>query len=86
MGAKFGELNNDDREEYNISSGVKITDIGNGYLSELGLRSGTIVLRINGNSVKRVSEVKDMLGGGRTLYSIEGIQPNGTFFSYEIRR
>ncbi len=86
MGAKFDELSDGDREEYNISNGVKITDAGEGYLSELGLRSGTIVLRINGNSVQRVSEVKDILGGGRTLYSIEGIQPNGTFFSYEIRR
>lgn len=86
MGAKFDELSDGDREEYNISNGVKITDVGEGYLSELGLRSGTIVLRINGNSVQRVSEVKDILGGGRTLYSIEGIQPNGTFFSYEIRR
>lgn len=86
MGAKFDELSESDRDEYNISDGVKITEIGEGYLSELGLRSGTIVLRINGNGVKRVSEVKDILGGGRTLYSIEGIQPNGTFFSYEIRR
>jgi len=86
MGAKFDELSDGDREEYNISNGVKITDVGEGYLNELGLRSGTIVLRINGNSVQRVSEVKDILGGGRTLYSIEGIQPNGTFFSYEIRR
>lgn len=86
MGAKFDELSDGDREEYNISNGVKITDVGEGYLSELGLRSGTLVLRINGNSVQRVSEVKDILGGGRTLYSIEGIQPNGTFFSYEIRR
>jgi len=86
MGAKFDELSDGDREEYNISNGVKITDAGEGYLSELGLRSGTIVLRINGNSVQRVSEVKDILGGGRTLYSIEGIQPNGTFFSYEIKR
>ncbi len=86
MGARFDELSGSDREEYNISNGVKITDVGEGYLSEVGLQSGTIVLRINGNNVKRVSEVKDILGGGRTLYTIEGIQPNGTIFSYEIKR
>ena len=86
MGAKFDELTGDEREKYNVSNGVKITNIGDGYLSDQGLKSGSVIIRINGNTVRRVSEVKDLLGGGRTLYSIEGIQPNGTFFSYEIRR
>jgi Do/DeqQ family serine protease len=86
LGAEFDELTDDEREKFNISNGVKVADIGDGYLRDLGLKSGSVITTINGNTVRRVSDVKDMLGGGRTLYSIEGIQPNGTFFSYQIRR
>lgn len=86
MGAKFGELSDRERDKYNISDGVKITEIGEGYLSDLGLKAGSIITSINGKSIQRVGDVKNILGGGRTLYSIEGIQPNGTFFSYEFRR
>ena len=86
MGADFDELTDDEREKFNISNGVKVTEIGDGFLSDLGLKSGSVITNINGNTIRRVSDVKDLLGGGRTLYSIEGIQPNGTFFSYQVRR
>lgn len=85
LGAKFEELDKDVIDRYRISGGVKIVDVGDGPLKELGLRKGYIITGINDKKVDKVDDIKNNLGGGRALYSIEGVQPNGTFFSYKFR-
>ncbi len=84
LGAKFEELDKDVIDRYRISGGVKIVDVGDGPLKELGLRKGYIITSINDKKVDKVDDIKSNLGGGRALYSIEGVQPNGTFFSYKF--
>ncbi len=85
LGAEFEELNKDVIDRYRISGGVKIINVGDGPLKELGLKNGYIITGINDKKVNGVDDIKNNLGGGRTLYSIEGVQPNGTFFSYKLR-
>ena len=85
LGAKFEELEEDVMDRYRINGGVKIVDVGVGPLKELGLRKGFIITSINDKKVDEVDDIKNNLGGGRALYSIEGVQPNGTFFSYKFR-
>jgi Do/DeqQ family serine protease len=85
LGAKFEKLDKEVADKYGISGGVKIVDVGNGPLSELGLKNGYIIVGINDKKVNKVNDIKNNLGGGRALYSIEGVQPNGTFFSYKFR-
>lgn len=85
LGAKFEELDKDVIDRYRISGGVKIVDVGDGPLKELGLRKGYIITGINDKKVDKVDDIKNNLGGGRALYSIEGVQPNGTFFSYKFK-
>ena len=85
LGAEFEELNKDVIDRYRISGGVKIINVGDGPLKELGLKNGYIITGINDKKVNGVDDIKNNLGGGRALYSIEGIQPNGTFFSYKFR-
>ena len=85
LDAKFEELDKEVTDRYKISGGVKIVDVGEGPLKELGLRNGYIITGINNKKVDKVDDIKNNLGGGRALYSIEGIQPNGTFFSYKFR-
>ncbi len=86
LDAKFEELDKDVIDRFRISGGVKIVDVGDGPLKELGLKKGYIITGINDKKVGGVDDIKNNLGGGRALYSIEGIQPNGTFFSYEFRK
>lgn len=85
LGAKFEELEEDVIDRYRIIGGVKIVEIGDGPLKELGLRKGYIITGINGKKIDEVDDIKINLGVGRALYSIEGVQPNGTFFSYKFR-
>jgi len=85
LGAKYEELDKDIIDRYRISGGVKVVDVGDGPLMELGLKNGYIITSINDQKVNEVDDIKNNLGGGRALYSIEGVQPNGTFFSYKFR-
>ena len=85
LGAEFEELSKDVIDRYRISGGVKIINVGDGPLKELGLKNGYIITGINDKKVNGVDDIRNNLGGGKALYSIEGVQPNGTFFNYKFR-
>ncbi len=85
FGARLESLGSSDREKFNLDYGVKVTEIGNGKLKDLGVKKGYIILSINGKKVKSASEVRSATNNESNLKSIEGIQPDGTFFSYSFR-
>ncbi|MQY80378.1 MAG: Do family serine endopeptidase [Bacteroidetes bacterium] len=86
LGGKFVELTDKDKTRFGVDHGVKITELGQGKLKDLGLGRGVIITSINKNEIKRIGDIRNSLGSGKSLYSIEGVQPNGTFFSYEFKR
>lgn len=85
FGARLEPLSAGDRKTYNIDYGVKVTDAGDGRLNDLGIRKGVIILSVNGKRVKSAAEVREATSDEKNLTSIEGIQTNGTFFSYSLR-
>lgn len=85
FGARLESLGSSDREKFNIDYGVKVAEIGDGKLKDLGIRKGYIILSINGKRVKSASEVRSATDNEANLKSIEGIQTDGTFFSYSFR-
>ena len=84
MGAKVEPLSRDELRSYQISNGVKLVDINNGRFSDLGLREGTIIISANGKNVNSAEDLRQATDNGSTLRNIEGIQPNGTYFSYRL--
>jgi type II secretory pathway component PulC len=52
---------------------------------DLGLKDGYIILSINGRKIRNTSEINQILKNESDLNSIEGIQPNGTMFSFSFR-
>ena len=84
-GARLESLSPGDKDKYNIDYGVKVTDLNNGRLKDLGIMKGFIILSVNGQRVKSASDVKAATDNESNLKSIEGVQSNGTFFSYSFR-
>jgi serine protease Do len=82
FGARLSELSSADREELDVSSGVKVAEIGDGKFKDLGIKEGYIILSVNGKKVKSAEDVRKYTNDGSTLKSIEGIQNDGTVFSY----
>jgi serine protease Do len=85
LGSKVVPLTSREKNKYKIGSGVKVTDVGEGKLKELGIRKGTIIYTVNGKMVNSASEIRNTTSDGENLTSIEGIQPNGTVFSYQFK-
>jgi len=63
----------------------KVASVGSGKLKDLGLKNGTIISTINGKKVNNAAEVRDATSAGEFISSIDGIQPNGIYFSYQFR-
>ncbi|NOY36926.1 MAG: PDZ domain-containing protein [Chlorobi bacterium] len=85
QGAKFESVSEKIKKKYGIDYGVKITDIRPGKMMDMGLQKDYILLSINGKKLQTPQDVFQILGGGNDIKAIEGMQPNGTYFSYEFR-
>lgn len=85
FGSKVVPLTSQDKRKFDVNSGVKVTDVGEGKLKELGISKGTIISTINGKAVNSASDIRQVASDEENITSIEGIQPNGTFFSYQFR-
>jgi S1-C subfamily serine protease len=59
--------------------------VGEGKLKDIGIKDGTIISTINGKKVNDASDIREATSDGEFLSSIDGIQPNGTYFSYHFR-
>jgi len=85
-GAKLEALGSTDKRTFNVDYGVKVTELNDGRFKDLGIKKGYIILSINGKKVKNAEDVREATGHESDLRSIEGIQSNGTFFSYSFRK
>jgi len=84
-GARLESLGSNDKDKFNVDYGVKVSELNDGKFKDLGLKKGYVILSINGKKVKSASEVRQATKNESDLRSIEGIQSNGTFFSYSFR-
>lgn len=85
FGSKLVPLTSREKEKYSVDSGAKVASVGNGKLKDLGIKNGTIISSVNGKKVNNASEVREASSDGEFISSIDGIQPNGTYFSYNFR-
>jgi Do/DeqQ family serine protease len=85
FGSKLMPLTSKEKEKYTIESGIKVINVGEGKLKDLGIKNGSIISAINGKKVNNASEVREATSSGEFISSMDGIQPNGTYFSYKFR-
>ncbi|MFN2313264.1 MAG: PDZ domain-containing protein, partial [Bacteroidales bacterium] len=86
FGATFASVTSGDKQQYNITNGVKITSISEGRLRELGLSKGTVIVDVNGQKVNSAADIRRATNDEKSLTSIEGFTPDGTYFKYQTRR
>lgn len=86
FGARLEPLSQSERSTYRLDYGVKVTEIGDGRFKDLGIRKGYIILSVNNKKVKSAGDVKEATDDGQDFTAIEGIQSNGTRFSFQFVR
>jgi serine protease Do len=86
FGATLDAISQSEMRDYRIDYGVRVTEVGEGRFRDLGIRKGYIIMTINGKKVKSPEDIRQFTNNEQSLTSIEGIQSNGTYFSYQFRR
>jgi len=84
-GARLESLGSAEKDKFDIDYGVKVTELNDGKFKDLGLKKGYVILSINGKKVRNASEARQATDNERELKSIDGIQSNGTQFSFSFR-
>lgn len=79
LGAKFQQLTGEDKQMLRLQNGIKISDLGNGKLKAVGLRTGFIITSINHQPINTVEDALNVLSKIKGTVLIEGIYPNGMY-------
>ncbi len=86
FGANVSTVSPDAHEQYNISNGVMITSVSDGRFKSLGLGRGTIIISVNGQKVNSAADIRKASDNEKSLTSVEGFTPDGTYFKYQTRK
>jgi serine protease Do len=84
LGADFSAISKVEGDKYGITNGIKISNIRNGRIRQMGIPEDFIITSINRKQYTKAEELISDLERARGQIVIEGIYPNGTrgFFSF----
>ncbi|RLD64640.1 MAG: deoxyribonuclease HsdR [Bacteroidetes bacterium] len=77
LGANLKEITPNEAKRLRITNGVKIIEIKEGKLKNIGIKKGFIITKINRQNVEIPQDVKNIINNISGGVYIEGIYPNG---------
>ncbi len=77
LGAQFETVSDREKEQLEISNGIKIKTLEKGKLKDAGLKEGFIITSVNKKPINEVNDFKREIGNARGGILVEGIYPNG---------
>ena len=84
LGAIFEDVLEADKQSLGIKSGIRVKDVGQGKLKEIGVRNGFIITSVNNKAVNSASDINAIVNSvgqkGQVLFS--GVYPNGQITLY----
>ncbi len=84
LGGKFIPITGNEKKEFKLSNGLKLTSLRDGRLSSMGFKPGYIIVRINNKKMNQVVDISRIEDTGEEIYSIEGVTLDGMQFSYRF--
>jgi S1-C subfamily serine protease len=90
LGAAFRELPDDVKQSLRLNYGVEVTGVTDGKMKESGVRKGFIILKANGQSVKTVDQLEEIVKQAsqspEPVLFLNGIFPSGkrAYFAVDL--
>ena len=90
LGAAFRELSDETKRSLRINTGIEVTGVTDGKMKEAGVRKGFIIMKANGQSVKSVEQleeiVKQATNSTEPVLFLNGIFPSGkrAYFAVDL--
>ena len=83
LGATLEEVPSEDKENLDLTSGLKVVELQDGMLKKGGVQKGFIILKINGIKITSRQDIDYALKNVRSgVIRIEGVYPNGMRMNY----
>ena len=90
LGAAFRELPDDMKQSLRLNYGVEVTGVTDGKMKEAGVRKGFIILKANGQGVKTVDQLEEIVKQAsqspEPVLFLNGIFPSGkrAYFAVDL--
>lgn len=91
LGGYFRSVNDDEKKQMNISSGLVVVKVSNGKMKDAGIVKGFIIQKVNDQSVKTAADLEKIVKEASTskepvLY-VQGIFPTGkkAYFAVDLQ-
>src|SRR6185312_13038562 len=77
LGASFSNASKEELNKLGISNGVKVIQLQNGKLRNIGVEEGFIITKIDHQKVSSPADIEKILGNKSGGVLVEGVYPNG---------
>ena len=88
LGAAFKELPDDLKKQLNLGYGLQVTGVNGGKMGEAGIRKGFIILKANGQPMRKVSDLEEVLKAAskspEQVLFLTGMFPSGKRANYAV--
>ena len=88
LGAAFREVPADLKKQLNLGYGVEVTGVSGGKMGEAGIRKGFIILKANGQPLRKVSDLEEVLKAAvkspEQVLFLTGMFPSGKRANYAV--
>jgi len=78
LGASFSAANKDELGKFGLNNGVKVVQLQQGKLRDIGIQEGFIITKVDHQPVSSASDIERILKNKTGGILVEGIYPNGT--------
>ena len=92
LGAEFKKLDDKEKKQYNLSSGLKVTAVKKGLFADAGIDKGFVVVKVNGITMQDIDDlqkvVKQANASNEPVLFISGVTASGrkAYFSIDLSR
>ena len=88
LGAAFREVPADLKKQLNLGYGLEVTGVNGGKMGAAGIRKGFIILKVNNQQMRKVSDLEDVLKAASKspdqVLFITGMFPSGKRANYAV--
>ena len=88
LGAAFREVPQELKRQLNLGTGIEVTGVSDGKMQEAGVRKGFIILKANGQSIKTVEQLEEVVKAAARstdqVLFLSGIFPSGKRANYAV--
>jgi serine protease Do len=85
LGASFTNISKREKEFYGIDYGIKVSNLRQGLMGQMGLTDGFIIMLVNSQKIETAAKLVETLENIRGWLTIKGVTPEGWIITRSIR-